>query len=59
MLRKFEISTITYEHLKLAFQRDGFDGIFYLLSEKNEDGTIRVTRNCNVVKKISDYFCKL
>lgn len=59
MLRKFEITSITYEHLKLAFQRDGFDGIFYLLSEKNEDGTIRVTRNCNVVKKISDYFCKL
>ena len=30
MLRKL----ITYEHLKLVFQRDGFDGIFYLLSEK-------------------------
>lgn len=57
--KKIEGSSLTHEHLKAAFQREGFDGIYYLLTELNEDGKPRISKNRNVIKKVFDYFCSL
>lgn len=48
--QKIESTSLThaYEHLKAAFQREGFDGIYYLLTELNEDGKPRISKNYNV-----------
>lgn len=57
--KKIEGSSLIHEHLKAAFQREGFDGIYYLLTELNEDGKPRISKNRNVIKKVFDYFCSL
>ena len=59
MLRKFEITSITYEHLKLAFQRDGFDGIFYLLSEKKRGWNNQSNQEMQCCKENFRLLCKL
>ena len=55
--KKINRSSLTYEHLKLACQRDGFDGLYFLLSESLPNtGKPRVTRNQKVVQKLANYF---
>ena len=39
-------SGFTYEHLKLEFQRNGYDGLYVLLSEADSNnGNPRVTKH--------------
>lgn len=58
MAQKIAASGLTYEFLKLAFDRDGPDGINNLLSEK-VDGKPRVTANSRVITNICKYFITL
>ncbi|CAC5411131.1 unnamed protein product [Mytilus coruscus] len=45
IFKKLEDSTLSYNHLKIAYHRDGFDGLFYLLSEKTGSGKARISNN--------------
>lgn len=56
MLRKIAHSGLTYEHLKLAFERGGAEGIENMLGEKNDSGKVRGTRTKSVIRKIVDLF---
>lgn len=56
MLRKIAHSGLKYEHLKLAFERGGAEGIENILGEKNDSGKVRVTRTKSVIGKIVDHF---
>ena len=47
-----------YEHLKVAFERNGFDGLMGVLGEKVE-GTVQVTKQSKIVQKIFDHFSQL
>ena len=59
MATKFRDSSLTYEHLELAYERDGFDGLYYLHSEKDSMGKTRVTKSKNVIQKLVNHFHKL
>lgn len=55
--KKIKNSGLSYEHLKLACQRDGYDGLYFLLSETvASTQKPRVTRNHKVVQKLANYF---
>ncbi|VDI02752.1 Hypothetical predicted protein [Mytilus galloprovincialis] len=56
IFKKLEDSTLTYNHLKISYHRDGFDGLFYLLSEKTGSGKARISNNRRVIQKIADFF---
>lgn len=43
MLKKIAQSGLSYEHLKIAYER-GPEGIENILSETNSDGVVRVTK---------------
>ena len=45
MATKLRDSSLTHEHLELAYERDGFDGLYYLFSEKDNMGNTRVTES--------------
>ena len=50
-------SGLHFNHLLLAVQRSGFDGLKSVLTE-DIDGTVRVTRNTSVIKKLFHYLLK-
>ncbi len=54
MAMKIASSGLCWDHLKLAYRRDGFEGLKSLLGEKTQFG-IRVTKNKNVLEKLSTY----
>ena len=55
--KKITDSGLSYDHLKLAFERNGYDGLYYLLSEADSNtGKPRVTKNHSVVKKVVNHF---
>ncbi|CAC5360223.1 unnamed protein product [Mytilus coruscus] len=56
ILKKLEDSSLSYNHLKIAYHRDGFDGLFYLLSEKTDSGKARISNNRRVIQKLADFF---
>ncbi|XP_076075736.1 uncharacterized protein LOC143046461 [Mytilus galloprovincialis] len=56
IFKKLEDSTLTYNHLKISYHRDGFDGLFYLLSEQTGSGKARISNNRRVIQKIADFF---
>lgn len=56
ILKKLEGSSLSYNHLKLAYHRDGFDGLLYLLSEKTGSGKARISNNRRVIQKLADFF---
>ena len=49
------------EHLELAYEKDEFDGLYYMyiLSEKDSMGKTRVTKSKNVIQKLVNHFHKL
>ena len=49
-------SSLTYEHLELAYEKDGFDGLYYLLSEKDSMGKTRVTKSKKCYAEIGKPF---
>ena len=55
MAMKIAGSGLKFDHLKLAFQRGGYDGIRSLLSEK-VNGTFRVTNSVKVAKCLATFF---
>ncbi|CAG2238121.1 unnamed protein product [Mytilus edulis] len=55
IFKKLEDLTLTYNHLKISYHRDGFDGLFYLLSEKTCSGKARISNNRRVIQKIADF----
>ena len=58
MATKIARSGLNYEHLKVAFERNGFDGLMGVLGEKVE-GTVWVTKQSKIVQKIFDHFSQL
>lgn len=56
MLKQIAHSGLKYEHLKLAFERGGAEGIENILGEKNDSGKVRVTRTKSVIGKSVDHF---
>lgn len=49
-------SALTYQHLNISYKRNGYDGLYFLLSETNESGKIRITKSNNVIQKIFNHF---
>lgn len=56
MLKKISMSGLSYQHLKLACERGGAEGILKILSEKNSSGTVRVTKNKSIIEQIFSHF---
>ena len=55
MATKIVRAGLNYDHLKLACDRNGFDGLVSILSEK-VNGVTRVTKSPCVIQQIFDYF---
>lgn len=45
------MSGLSYQHLKLACERGGAEGIQKILSEKTSSGTVSVTKNKSIIEK--------
>ena len=58
MASKISKSGLNYEHLKMAFDRNGYDGLAAVLGEK-VNGVVRVTKQGKIIQKISDHFSQL
>jgi hypothetical protein len=56
MIKKIAQSGLGYHHLKLAFDRGGAEGLENILSEKQTDGNVRVTKNKSIIAKIVNHF---
>ena len=56
MIKKIANSGLAYSHLKLAFDRGGAEGLESVLSEKQQDGNARVTKNKSVITKLYSHF---
>ena len=56
MCEKAAASGLTLKHLKSAHERNGFDGIYSILSEKNCEGKHRVTKQKAVAQRLYNYF---
>lgn len=50
------MSGFSYQHLKLACERGGAEGIQKILSEKTSSGTVSVTKNKSIIEKIFSHF---
>ena len=52
MAKKICENDLTYQHLLKAHQRDNNNGIRALLSEKMQNGKVRVTNRRKIINKI-------
>lgn len=53
-------SSLNYDCLELAFTRDGYDGLYALLSERNiATGKPRVSKSHKFIQKLVDYFAQI
>ena len=57
MATKIAKAGLNFDHLKLAFERKGFDGLYSILSEK-VNGVPRVTKHVPVIQRMCDYFAQ-
>ena len=48
-------SNLKLSHLMLSVQRDGIDGLKDLLSERSNNGNVRVTKCKRVIQKLFDF----
>ena len=55
MANKIAGAGLTYDHLKLAFDRNGMDGLSAVLSEK-VNGKVRVTKHPPIIQRIFEHF---
>ena len=55
MATKIGRAGLNHDHLKIAYDRNGFDGLVSVLSEK-VNGVVRVTKSVQVIQRIFDYF---
>lgn len=58
-MKKIKCLLLLYNYLKFVFERKGFDGVFFLFSEKISNGKVRVSSNYKVVKKVVEFFLSL
>ena len=58
MASKIAKSSLNYEHLKMAFERSGFDGLAAVFGEK-VNGVARVTKHGKIIQKIFEHFTQL
>lgn len=56
MLRKIAQSGLSYQHLKMAYERGGPEGLENTLSETNSDGILRVAKTRSIFSKIINHF---
>lgn len=56
MLRKIAQSGLSYQHLKMAYERGGPEGLENTLSETNSDGILRVAITRSIFSKIINHF---
>ena len=59
MADKIAKSGLSYHDLELAFQRKGADGLHLLLTEKDDNGKVRVTHSKAVVSKLCKFFASV
>lgn len=57
MLKKIALSGLSYDHLRLAIERGGHEGLQAVLGEKTESSNLRVTKNKSIVEKNFHHFC--
>ena len=57
MATKIAKAGLNFDHLKLAFEQKGFDGLYSILSEK-VNGVPRVTKHVPVIQRMCDYFAQ-
>ena len=57
MATKIARSGLNYSHLKLAYERNGFDGLSSVLGEM-VNGVVCVTKHGPVIQRIVDHFSK-
>ena len=57
LCKKAAASGLKLEHLKTSFERNGYDGLYSVLSEPVQ-GRPRVTKTKKIVEKIAQYFSK-
>ena len=58
MACKIAKNGLNYNHLKIAFERNGFDGLVVVLREK-VNGIARVTKQGKIIQKIYQHFSQL
>ena len=58
MCEKAAASGLAFNHLKCAFARNRYDGLYYIMSEE-VDKKARVTKQKKIIERISNYFSKL
>jgi len=58
MCKKAAASSFTFNHLKCAFARNGYDGLYSIMSEE-VDKKPRVTKQNKIIERISNYFSRL
>ena len=58
MCEKAAASGLTFNHLKCAFARNRYDGLYYIMSEE-VDKKPRVTKQKKIIARISNYFSRL
>ena len=58
MCEKAAASCLTFNHLKCAFARNGYDGLYSIMSEE-VDKKPRVTKQKKIIERISNYFSRL
>ena len=58
-LNKIASSGLEYKHIKLAYNRNGLDGIKYLFSDKDPNGRIRVTNSKKIINMVQEFMSKI
>ena len=58
MCEKAATSGLTFNHLECAFARNGYDGLYSIMSEE-VDKKPRVTKQKKNIEQISNYFSRL
>lgn len=56
MIKRIASECITFDNLKNTHEKLGSTGIKQLLSDKNDSGKPRITKDSRILKKINDYF---
>ena len=59
MLRKIAGSGLRFEHLMLAFKRNGTDGVKLLFSEQGSGKGVRVTKSEKIISSVSQFLSNM
>ena len=55
MANKIAKSGLNYTHLRMAFDRNGYDGLLSVLGEK-VNGVVQVTKQGRIIQKFFEHF---